>query len=90
MKSIVPSEIFKLALCALKGALKFYFIMLVFIIPLNVCIAWYEDNNVAAFLTLDFWVTFFTSPLTAFLILMLFLWLFISLLIAWHKDRKVT
>jgi len=90
VKSIVPSEILKLALCAFKGALKFYFIMLVFIIPLNVCIAWYEGNNVAAFLTLDFWVTFFRSPLTAFLILMLFLWLFISLLIDWHKDRKVT
>jgi hypothetical protein len=84
------SVLFKLALTSALAAIKFYLFIAIFIIPLNMFLAWYEGDNWGAFFTLDFWIVFLSSPLQWIMISCLFTWIFIAQLVQKHHNQKVT
>ena len=90
MKLPSSSLLFKLAFTSALAAIKFYFFIAVFIIPLNIILAWYEGDNWGAVFTLDFWIVFLSSPLQWIMISCLFTWFFISKLVKSKHNQKVT
>ncbi len=80
------SEYFSILQKSVIGAVKFYIWIFIFVLPLNMFFTWYDRGDVSTYFTLKFVQGFILHPLNWFLIFMMTVVFFISLIVNKKKN----